>query len=464
MYRRAATTPGPLLLTLSALLYTRAAQSSSGGRLKSRRSKARGVAPLLQEKYTKRSLKRVCDFLARHGTHEIKPVAHGLFAATGELESGSVTGYQNAWVRDNVMIANSFRLRGHTAIARGTAQGLTDYFHKHQQRFRNIIKSPEVKEKIQERPHIRFNARTLGENAETWPHAQNDALGYALWLRFKMANAKEGNFPLDAAAWEIFSLFPAYFRAIEYWHDRDSGTWEETRKVNNSSVGVVVAGLKEMKKHLLHLRKSGQDLPSTDARDLLVTIDSLLEKGRERLNATLPFECPPQRLIDGATLFLVHPVDVVQSRTLEDSIMHLIEARLRGPKGIKRYLGDSYFCQDYDRWFPPEEQAADFSNAIEFRDALLEPGCEAQWSLFDPVLSIIYGQRYLETHKPGDLDYQTFYFNRSLSQLTEDGKCPELYFLHEDEFVANDHTPLAWTQANQALALHCMEKSAALAK
>jgi GH15 family glucan-1,4-alpha-glucosidase len=426
--------------------------------------RARGVASLLQERYTKQSLKKVRDFLERHGTHELKPVGHGLFAATGDLETGSVTGYQNAWVRDNVMIANSFRLRGHTDLAKGTVQGLTDYFHKHLNRFRNVIKSPALKESIQERPHIRFNARTLGENSETWPHAQNDALGYALWLRFKMANSNEARFDLDGAAWEVFSLFPAYFQAIEYWHDPDSGTWEEARKVNNSSVGPVVAGLDEMRKHILHLQAEGKKSLKVDTGSLLQTIDSLLAKGWERLESTLPFESPPNRLIDGAVLFLVHPLGVVNSRSIEDSIMHLVQARLQGPKGIKRYLGDSYFCQDYDKWFPPEEQAADFSNAFQFRDALLQPGCEAQWSLFDPVLSIIYGNRYTESRKPGDLLNQTFYFNRSLEQLTEDGKCPELYYLRDGQFVTNDHTPLAWTQANQALALHSMERSISLAQ
>ena len=421
------------------------------------------MALLLRERYTKQSLKKVRDFLERHGTHDVKPVAHGLFAATGELETGSVTGYQNAWVRDNVMIANSFRLRGRTDLAKGTAQGLTDYFHKHLNRFRNVIKSPGLKESIQERPHIRFNARTLGENSETWPHAQNDALGYTLWLRFKMANSNEARFDLDGAAWEVFSLFPAYFQAIEYWHDPDSGTWEEARKINNSSVGPVVAGLDEMRKHILHLQAEGKKSLKVDTASLLQTIDSLLAKGWERLESTLPFESPPNRLIDGAVLFLVHPLGIVNSRSLEDSIMHLVQARLQGPKGIKRYLGDSYFCQDYDKWFPPEEQAADFSNAIQFRDALLQPGCEAQWSLFDPVLSIIYGSRYTESRKPGDLLNQTFYFNRSLEQLTEDGKCPELYYLRDGQFVVNDHTPLAWTQANQALALHSMEKSISLA-
>ncbi|MGB0037136.1 MAG: glycoside hydrolase family 15 protein [Candidatus Acidiferrales bacterium] len=417
---------------------------------------------LLREEYSAASLGKIKQFLHRHGTHELHPVAHGLFAATGELESGAVSGYQNAWVRDNVMIANSFRLRGRHDVAKGTAQGLTEHFSSQRGRFEKIIKNPRLKESIQERPHIRFDAKTLLETAEPWPHAQNDALGYALWFRFTMANSKESRYPLGAADWNVYALFPRYFEAIEYWSDPDSGPWEETRKVNNSSVGAVVAGLEQMRDCIAQLRETGEALPPEIDRDLPTRINFLLEKGRDRLKKTLPFESPPERMIDGALLFLIHPVRAVKSRDIQDSILNLVEARLRGPMGIKRYLGDSYFCQDYDKWFPPEQQAADFSNSIEYRDALLHPGCEAQWSLFDPIISIIYGERYHESKQIGDLKNQTFYFNRSLQQLTEDAKCPELYYLRGGQFVANDHTPLAWTQVNQALALHYMEKSLSL--
>jgi hypothetical protein len=33
--------------------------------------------------------------------------------------------------------------------------------------------------------------------------------------------------------------------------------------------------------------------------------------------------------------------------------------------------------------------------------------------------------------------------------------------LKNGKYIPNAHTPLAWTQANQALALHLMEKSVA---
>ena len=430
------------------------------GAMRKTRRKPIRIGKLIRESYDAASLRAIRALLERHGTHDLRPIANGLFAATAKLGEGAVSGYQNAWIRDNIMIANSFRLRGQLEVARGTIQGLTEYFHKHLDRFRKIIANPRLKEDVQQRPHVRFNAMTLGENRENWPHAQNDALGLALWLRFVLANSN--GYELAREDWEVYSLFPRYLQAIEFWQDRDSGSWEETRKVNNSSVGAVVAGLEEMRKHLEALRESRAAVPEPVGKDASELIPLLLEKGKERLRKTLPFESPPERMMDGAVLSLIYPLGVLKERQAQDSIVNLARARLQGAAGIRRYLGDSYFCQDYDKWFPPEEQAADFSNAIEYRDALLAPGCEAQWCLFDPVLSIISGQRYIEGGEKSDLAEQTFYFNRSLRQLTPEFECPELYFLSDGKYITNDHTPLAWTQANQALALHFMEKSVSM--
>lgn len=68
---------------------------------------------------------------------------------------------------------------------------------------------------------------------------------------------------MRASDYEIFRIFPDYFAAIEYGQDPDSGAWEE---------------------------------------------------GHERLDATLPFESPPERLVDSALLSLIHPLGVVQTR------------------------------------------------------------------------------------------------------------------------------------------------------
>ena len=400
---------------------------------------------LIADHYTAHAVELIRDVLARHKTLQMRPVAHGLFAASPTQARDSATGYQNVWIRDNVMVANSFRLRGELAPATACMQGLMQFLAKQAPRFREIIDNPSLKDDVNRRPHIRFAAETLDGLPEKWPHAQNDALGQALWFRFVLASS--GAMPLTPSDAEIFVPFPAYFAAIEYWRDPDSGAWEEGRKINNSSVGAVVAGLEEMRKHAV---------PGTDPQQL----DELIAQGRERLNDTLPFESPPERMVDAALLFLIYPLDVTRNRAVEDAILNLVQARLKGGVGIKRYAGDSYFCQDYDQWFNTEEMSSDFSDRLDFRDAHLQPDCEAQWCIFDPLLSIIYGQRFLADRSRTDaFCKQIHYFNRSLAQITAAGECPELYFLKDGRYIPNAHTPLAWTQANQALALHLMEQS-----
>jgi len=302
------------------------------------------------------------------------------------------------------------------------------------------------------RPHIRFTAETLAELPEKWPHAQNDSLGHALWFRCVLANT--GALPLTSDDAEVYSAFPPYFEAIQYWRDPDSGAWEEGRKVNNSSVGAVVAGLEELLRYL-DCARAGTigNLPSLGEVNT-DQLRALIAKGRQRLEDTLPFESPPERLVDSALLFLIHPLRVLRPRPVQDAVLNLVQARLKGDVGIKRYAGDSYFCQDYDEWFPPDEMSSDFSDRLNFRDARLQPNCEAQWCIFDPLLSIIYGERHLANRSDlASLRKQVHYFNRSLAQLTARGECPELYFLKNGRYIANGHTPLAWTQANQALCI-----------
>jgi phosphorylase kinase alpha/beta subunit len=102
------------------------------------------------------------------------------------------------------------------------------------------------------------------------------------------------------------------------------------------------------------------------------------------------------------------------------------------------------------------------------RDNLSRPGEEAQWCIFDPIVSAIYGLRYQKHREASDLHAQIKYFNRSLSQLTGEEcpfgafKCPELYYLEDNKYVPNDVVPLLWTQANLWMAFKVMEDSAAL--
>src|SRR5258708_26686553 len=126
-----------------------------------------------------------------------------------------------------------------------------------------------------------------------------------------------------------------YFRAIEYWKDDDSGAWEENPKVNSSSIGAVAAAMQQIEKYV----KANKEVATIAAE--------LSQHGREVLDAYLPFESPPERKADAALLFLIFPFQVVTDVKMQDKILALVRARLMGPCGIRRYVGDSYYCQDY---------------------------------------------------------------------------------------------------------------------
>ena len=148
-----------------------------------------------------------------------------------------------------------------------------------------------------------------------------------------------------------------------------------------------------------------------------------------------------------------------------DQILHDVETHLQGDYGIRRYLGDLFWCADYKALLNPNDRTADVSDGMASRDALLRPGEEAQWCLFDPLLSTIYGQRHLKTRSKVHLEKQVHYLNRSMSQLTgrdsgfAEFLCPELYYLEAGRRVPNDVTPLLWTQANLSMALEQMRQS-----
>ena len=142
---------------------------------------------------------------------------------------------------------------------------------------------------------------------------------------------------------------------------------------------------------------------------------------------------------------------------MAELLLHDVNRFLKAEIGIRRYLGDSYWAPDYEDRLSPEEQSRDFSEDMEVRDALLERiGDEAQWCLFDPILSAYHGRRFLDTRSALDIERQTLHFNRALAQITGAWRCPELYYLRHGEYVPNPHMPLQWTQANLVLALEAM--------
>jgi phosphorylase kinase alpha/beta subunit len=409
---------------------------------------ARFFPPLTGSNYGKQ-LKLLREKLQEQGTLSIRPNRNGVYAASSSQTGASPTGYQDAWLRDNAWIAFSRWQCGDAESALKTLEGLTTFLQSQAHKMVAIIDEPELSRDVQKRPHVRFNSETLAELDKPWSHAQNDALAYVAWLRFALA-VDNPEFELSADERDLYNLFPAYFRAIKYWEDEDSGAWEESRKVNCSSVGAVVAALLKFETLEAHRKRR----PRVEAAGL----QALIDRGLQTLRKQLPFEAPPVRMADAALLFLIYPLKVVSpsgpinDQQTQNWILSLVGARLVGSFGIRRYIGDSYYCQDYDKWLPAEMRAGDFSSRIELRDELLQPGCEAQWCLFDPLLSVIYGEG-------GRLPEQIEFLNRAIAQITSSGACPELYYLRNGQFAANEHTPLAWTQANLAIAIHALECS-----
>ena len=227
------------------------------------------VLPLIKGFYLPEDLARLDTLLQARKTLTLEPDSNGLFAASSGSLAKSSTGYQDIWIRDNVMVASSFLLRGETNISTATMQGLTRLLESQEERFKAIITEPAKRQDVQARPHVRFNFEGASQK---WSHAQNDALGYALWLRFLLAN--HGHLPIEQQEYRLYCLFPKYFAAIQYWTDADSGAWEEDRKVNCSSIGAVVAGLREMASWLRNnaaWSSRNGDLPDGARLDLVQT-------------------------------------------------------------------------------------------------------------------------------------------------------------------------------------------------
>jgi hypothetical protein len=412
---------------------------------------------LLQQTYDARTVDKIQDKLAHTGSLEFPCLDTGLFTAATLNDDTAYTGYSAVWVRDNVHIASAHLATGKEDVAAHTGRALLTHFHKQVPRIQNIIARPLDAKVPMNRPHIRFDGVQLADINQKWPHDQNDAIGYFLWLVSRLLQS--GLLEASSDDWECLALFPQYLEAIRYWMDEDSGHWEESRKISASSIGVVVAGLRELaqvaKKHGISSNRISLD-----------QVEHLLDRGRKALDEILPAECiQPEsskaRRYDAALLFLVHPLDVV-SEPMADRIIQEVIGQLSGDHGIRRYPGDSYWCADYKLKLAPEKRTDDFSDNLSSRDALSVKYLEAQWCLFDPVLSSIFGKRYRRTGEVKDRKEQVHHLNRALGQLTgRDGafpelRCPESYYFESGRWIPSDATPLLWTQAMLLEALDVM--------
>ena len=400
--------------------------------------------------------RRVLAFLEERGTFRFPTLKTGLFSAAAvEGAEFEVTGYRSVWIRDNVHIAHAHWVWGETDKAVAAMTSLMNFFVKHRHRFDDVLAGRSDPNEPMHRPHIRFDGERLEELIEKWSHAQNDALGAFLWLYSKLALAGHVRPSSDEA--QVLANLVVFLHSVRYWQDEDSGHWEEVRKIAASSIGAATAGLLKYRDCL------SSSVGTTAQIGPLELTNELCQRGLSQLKAILPWECrqddPTQRRrYDAALLFLIYPYRIVEGK-LADEIASDVTSHLLGEHGIRRYLGDSYWCADYKDKLAADQRTADFSDNLAERDRLLEPGLEAQWCLFDPILSIHYGLRHERTGEAEDRRRQLHHLNRSLGQLTSADsrfgayRCPESYFRERGCYVPNDICPLLWTQANLKLAL-----------
>lgn len=429
----------------------------------------KAIARLVGERYSISQIDKIYNLLIQQRTFDFHKLKNGLFPAASLQAEAEYTGYSYVWVRDNIFVAFAHYLQGQGAVAVENIKTLARYFLKHKERFEAIIGGAADSNDPMNRPHIRFDGETLSEINQKWAHAENDALGYFLWLFCLLHN--NGVCSLSQEERELLVLFGYYFKTICYWQDEDSGHWEETRKIGSSSIGVVVRSLQEFRALLQH--DAGARFSYRDMEVTVDLLDHLIAKGKEGFGQILPAESLPTnqgggRRYDAALLFLVFPMNIV-SEEMGEQIVGDVTRHLEGDYGIRRYLGDSFWSADYKKNLKPEERTIDFSENIAARDSLLKPQEEAQWCIFDPIVSIIYGLRYQKYREARDLQFQTHYFNRSLGQITSEEspfggfKCPELYYLEDGRYVPNDTVPLLWTQANLWMAFKYLRDSLAIA-
>jgi phosphorylase kinase alpha/beta subunit len=193
-----------------------------------------------------------------------------------------------------------------------------------------------------------------------------------------------------------------YLSTLEYWHDPDSGMWEEDQELHASSVGACLAGLKMIKS------VAGIEVP-----------DELIKKGEEKLHAILPRESQ-RKFVDLSLLSLIWPYNVV---TPEESatILENVEYHLLREHGVIRYKGDHYYNKNPDGWSE-----------------------EAEWTFGLSWLAIIYD-------KLGNAEKAKHFLDEAKKTVTKDG-VPELFFSNSTKY--NDNTPLGWSESLFIVALH----------
>jgi len=320
---------------------------------------------------------------------------NGLFLASSQ---GVSTGYDKAWLRDNVYEALAFEVAGEWDVVERVYHALLDIFRRHKDKIKwaKENKPFETWQYI----HARYNPETFEEFWESWGNKQNDAVGAIL---FKLADFEERGRSMlrnDHDRVMVQTLID-YLVSIEYWHDADSGIWEEGEELHASSIGACLAALKRF-----------QDI------DGFVVPDEAILRGHEQLNALLPRESV-SKFTDLALLSLIYPYNIVSDKVAREIVRNL-EYHLERDKGLIRYVFDRYYNKNDDGHSE-----------------------EAEWCFGLSWLAIVHKQF-------GEDDLARSYLQKAKATITDDNKIPELYYSHTNK--QNENSPLGWAESMYVVA------------
>lgn len=321
----------------------------------------------------------------------LKKLQHktGLMSASN---IGSTTGYDKAWIRDNVYEALGLeKIRDYEAMTK-VYNGLFDIFIKHESKIDNAISNDDISPN--EYIHPRYCPVTLEQLPGDWAFKQHDSIGAFL---FKVGDLEEKGLPVirDDADLRIIRKLVLYLGKIEYWHNPDSGMWEQEQAVHASSVGACLAGLEKIGS-LIRINRE------------------LIDEGRKALDALLPYETE-DRGVDLALLSLIYPYKIVSDEQ-KALILRNVETHLVRDKGLIRFEGDLYYHN----------------------------GHEAEWTFGFSWLAVIYKES-------GDRSKYTKYLKKMIETFNHDGHVPELYLGRTESH--NENAPLGWSIAMAICAL-----------
>lgn len=269
-----------------------------------------------------------------------------------------------------------------------------------------------------------------------WGHHQLDGLGAYLFAFFFAANMGTINLKeIDDVLAEqnsenridsIFSVALHFLHEIEYWDQKDVGTWESFPTTKRaSSVGICNAAFKEAKKYFEDRSWESEKIITVNPNvDLKRILEEGIKCGEATLNERIPSDGKPatetNEIPSDSALALLLLFNPGLNEQQERAILRRVYEQM-GEYGIRRMgdLQDSFMGENYA--LNPHGQGK--------WSAIYPDHKAAQWTLFDPILATYYYRKYIES---GGIDEESFlladkHLKRTLSQITKQDYSIEVF-------------------------------------